>query len=92
MGENAYKSQQEAIILKAKERNIAFEELNAVFDQKFDSIVKTTLERVQLGDLDALSTCGFSDSTTGSSDPQYRVWEHYCEFDAPIAFSSFQGP
>jgi hypothetical protein len=40
MDENAYNSQQEAITLKAKERNIALEELNAVFDQKFDSIVQ----------------------------------------------------
>lgn len=40
MDENAYNSQQEAITLKAKERNITLEELNAVFDQKFDSIVQ----------------------------------------------------
>jgi hypothetical protein len=39
MDSSAYNSQQEAITRKAKEKGIALEILNAVFDQKIDAIV-----------------------------------------------------
>jgi hypothetical protein len=65
METTAYKSQQEAILRQAEEKKISLEDLNTVFDQKFDAIFQEhpgALPAWRLG------------------RAEFLVWEKFCKF------------